>query len=157
MASYTDTQRTFRAILFGCVLLLLSGCAAQAPSGTDDYTQVHDTLADLEKNYEAENADAFMKMVGRDYDLDFTALERSVNDELDDFSGFDIDLIVDRVSVDNDSGLIFAETHWTKRRVSMRTGREFIIDGETVFIFRTLPDGNLMLRGMKGDPIFGGR
>jgi len=157
MASYTDTQRTFRAILFGCVLLLLSGCAAQAPSVTDDYNQVHDTLADLEKNYEAENADAFMKMVGRDYDLDFTALERSVNDELDDFSGFDIDLIVDRVSVDNDSGLIFAETHWTKRRVSMRTGREFIIDGETVFIFRTLPDGNLMLRGMKGDPIFGGR
>ena len=157
MISCNTSDRVFRALFLGCVILMFSGCAAHAPSVTDDYDQVNETLAGLERNYEAGNADAFMKMVGRDYDLDYSALERSVNDELDDFTGFDVDLIVDRVSVDNDSGLVFAETHWTKRRVSVSTGREFMINGETVFIFRTLPNGNLVLRGMKGDPIFGGR
>ena len=157
MILYSITDRVIGVLFFGCVLLMFSGCTASTQPVTDDYTQVHDALAGLEQNYEAENADAFMKMVGRDYDLDYSALERSVGEELDNFTGFDIDLVVDRVSVDNDSGMVFAETHWTKRRVSVTTGREFSIDGETVFIFRSLPNGNLLLRGMKGDPIFGGR
>lgn len=151
------TDRAIRALLLGCLLLMFSGCTASTPPVTDDYEQVNSTLSGLEHTYEAENTDAFMKMIGRDYDLDYSALERSVNEELDDFSGFDIDLVLDRVSVDNDSGIIFAETHWTKRRVSVKTGKEFMIEGETVFIFRSLPNGNLMLRGMKGDPIFGAR
>jgi hypothetical protein len=145
-----------KALCITVLFAVLSACAGSSTSPTDSYDQVNETLNGLERNYESENVDALMKMIGRDYDLDYRELERSVNNELDDFTGFDVDLVVDRVSVDNDTGLIFAETHWTKRRISLNTGREFMINGETVFIFRSLPNGDLALRGMKGDPIFGG-
>jgi len=156
MVSSRRADMFLRMLCIAFFLSVLSACAASNTSPTDEYDQVNETLNGLERNYESENVDAFMKMIGRDYDLDYTALERSVNNELDDFTGFDVDLVVDLVSVDSDTGLIFAETHWTKRRVSLNTGREFMINGETMFIFRSLPNGELVLRGMKGDPIFGG-
>jgi hypothetical protein len=156
MASYGKRDRILTALCLWCVLFLFSGCAASNQPVSDEYDRVNKTLIDLEHDYEAENMEAFMKKVGRDYILDYTALERSVSRELDDYTGFDIDLIVDMVSVDSDTGIIFAETHWTKRRVSMNTGKEFMIQSETTFIFRSLPDGTLVLRGMKGTPLFGG-
>jgi|GEM_PF-2041353 len=157
MALNSTAHRILTALCLWCVLFLFSGCAASNQPVADEYDRVNETLAGLEHNYEAENVDVFMRMVGSNYDLDYTALERSVNEELDNFTGFDIDLIVDRVSVDTDTGLVFAETHWTKRRVSLNTGREFMIQGETVFIFKPLPSGKLALKGMRGDPVFGGR
>jgi hypothetical protein len=62
---------------------------------------------------------------------------------------------VDRVSVDNDTNLVFADTHWQKRQVLSRTGGEVSRTGRTTFIFKARPDGKLVLRGMKGDRIFG--
>jgi len=156
MVSGNTAGRLFGALFVGCVVLMFSGCAASTPPAADEYDQVNETLSNLERNYESENTEAFMKGVGRDYTLDYWALERSVNRELDAYTGFDIDLYVDMVSVDSDTGMIFAETHWTKRRVSMNTGREFMINGETIFIFRALPNGDLVLIGMKGNPLFGG-
>ena len=94
MVSWRSTDRIFRAFFLGCIVLICTGCAANTPFVVDEYDQVNEVLTDLEQNYEAENTDAFMKRVGRDYMLDYSALERSVNEELDDFTGFDIDLYV---------------------------------------------------------------
>jgi hypothetical protein len=97
-----------------------------------------------------------MKGVGSNYEMDYTSLEWAVEDELDRFNSFNLRIYVDRVSVDSDTNLVFADTHWDKKRVSSRTGKESTISGRTTFIFKALPDGKLVLRGMKGDRVFGG-
>ena len=98
-----------------------------------------------------------MKGVDSDFDLDYSKLEAEVEDEFDRFDSFDIDIYVDRVSLSTDKKIVFADTHWYQRRVLNATGKEVMRDGRTTFIFRILPSGKLVLKGMKGDRIFGYR
>jgi hypothetical protein len=139
-------------------MLLLIACAAPdagSPTNIDRFNNVNTSLGRLTDSYEGEDTGSFMGDVGRDYDLDYSALERAIQDEFDRYSAFDVSIIVDRVSTDSSGSVVFADTHWTKRRVSMKTGREIKQSGRTTFIFRLAADGNLTLKGMKGDRLYG--
>ena len=154
-------MRKFRfiLILFLFSALILS-CATtntgMEEKSTKEYDQVETAIEKLSNSYEREDPGTFMKGVGSDYDMDYTSLEWAVKDELDRFNSFNLRIYVDRVSVDSDTNLIFADTHWDKKRVSSRTGEESTVSGRTTFIFKALPSGKLVLRGMKGDRVFGG-
>ena len=130
--------------------------SAVKENSTDEFDQVETAIDKLKDSYEREDARTFMKGVGPDYEMDYASLEWAVEDELDRFNSFNLRIYVDRVSVDSDTNLVFADTHWDKKRVSSRTGKESTISGRTTFIFKVLSDGKLMLRGMKGDRVFGG-
>ncbi len=137
---------------------LLYACAGPgtgSTAGVDRTDPVNNSLNKLTDSYEKENVDSFMGGVGSDYDLDSFTLERMVRDEFDRYDAFDVSVIVDRVSMDSSGSIVFADTHWTKRRVSLKTGRQGTQSGRTTFIFRVTPDGSLVLKGMKGDRLYG--
>jgi hypothetical protein len=140
--------------------ILILSCATTDPTlkenSTDEFDQVETAIDKLKDSYEREDTTTFMKGVGPDYEMDYEGLEWAVEDELDRFNSFNLRIYVDRVSVDSDTDFVFADTHWDKKRVSSRTGKESTISGRTTFIFKTLPGGKLVLRGMKGDRVFGG-
>ena len=139
-------------------LLLFGACVSPDSGGAttaDRFDNVNTSLDRLNDSYEKGDTDTFMGDVGKDYDLDYSALERAIEDELFHYSSFDVSIILDRVSTDSSGSIIFADTHWTKRRVSLRTGRETKQSGRTVFIFRLADDGSLVLKGMKGDQLYG--
>jgi len=145
------------SVLAWC-LLLFGACVSPDSGGTatiDRFDNVNTSLDRLNDSYKKEATNSFMGDVGRDYDLDYSALERAIEDEFFRYSSFDVSIIVDRVSTDSSGSIIFADTHWTKRRVSLRTGSETKQSGRTVFIFRLADDGSLVLKGMKGDRLYG--
>lgn len=149
--------RALPPLLASC-LLLLAACATPGSGpapGADRFDQVDTSLGRLTDSYEKENIGSFMGGVGHDTDLDYGALERAIQDEFERYSAFDVSIIVDRVSTDSSGSIVFADTHWTKRRVSLKTGKETRQTGRTTFIFRLGRDGNLVLQGMKGDRLYG--
>jgi hypothetical protein len=151
------TPRT--AVILGAFLLVLSSCASSGGPGAaeppDTFDRAGEAVDRLANTYERESLPGFMKGVGADYDPGYINLENRVREEFDRFDAFDLDVVVDRVSVDSSGTVAFADTHWTKRRVSGRTGKEGTLSGRTTLIFRIMPDGGLVLKGMKGDPVFG--
>lgn len=140
-----------------CVLIVIACTAPQArrAADTDRFDRVNESLDRLTDSYEKENADSFMSDVGQNYDLDYFSLERAIQDEFERYYAFDVSIIVDRVSADSSGTVIFTDTHWTKRRVSLKTGSETMHSGKTTFIFRLSGDGTLLLMGMKGDRLYG--
>jgi hypothetical protein len=140
-----------------CILIPLACSTPQTgpAADTDDFGRVNNSVNKLTNSYEKEDTGSFMGTVGKDYDLDYSALERTIQDEFDRYSAFDVSIIVDRVSTDSSRSIIFADTRWTKRRVSLKTGSEDKKSGKTTFIFRITRDGNLVLKGMKGDRLYG--
>jgi len=151
--------RVFSLALVWCAIAcILCSCAGSNTSGVADgdrFGRVDNSLDKLTDSYEKENIDSFMGGVAKDYDLDSFTLERLIQDEFDRYSAFDVSIVIDRVSTDSSGSIVFADTHWTKRRVSLKTGREGRQSGRTTFIFRIMPDGNLVLTGMKGDRLYG--
>ena len=148
------------SLTLSVVAFILVPLACAAPdtgrvADTDRFDRVNNSLNRLTDSYERENTDSFMGDVGPDYDLDYSALERAIQDEFDRYSAFDVSIIVDRVSTDSSGSIVFADTHWTKRRVSLKTGTQRKESGRTTFIFRVTPDGDLVLKGMKGDRLYG--
>ncbi len=149
--------RILTLVRFALVLVPLA-CAAPDTgrvADTDRFGRVNTSLDRLTDSYEEGNIDSFMGGVGTDYDLDHSALEQAIRDEFDRYSAFDVSIFVDRVLTDSSGSIIFADTHWTKRRVSLRTGKERKESGRTTFVFRVTPDGDLVLKGMKGDRLYG--
>ncbi len=132
-----------------------AGPNTTSTSNTDRFNTVNNSLGKLTDSYEKGNIDSFMTGVGKDYDLDPITLEQLIQDEFDRYSAFDVSIIVDRVSTDSSGSIVFADTHWTKRRASLKTGREQRLSGRTTFIFRIAPDGTLVLKGTKGDRLYG--
>jgi hypothetical protein len=150
--------RPFAAFLLSLLILVPLSCAApDAGGGTaiDRFDRVNSSVDSLTDSYEQGNVDSFMGGVGRDYDLDYGSLERAVQDELSRYTGLDVFIVVDRVLTDSSGSIVFADTHWTKRRVAIRTGKEQKESGRTTFIFRITEGGNLVLKGMKGDRLYG--
>lgn len=149
--------RIFSILFFFSVLTLSCATTNTSMEGksSEESDQVETAIEKLTNSYEQEDAGTFMKGVGSDYDMDYTSLEWAVKDELDRFNSFYFKIYVDRVSVDSDTNLVFADTHWDKKRVSSRTGEESTVSGRTTFIFKALSDGKLVLKGMKGDRVFG--
>jgi hypothetical protein len=150
-------RRPFLPALAG-YFLLATACAtpsAAPPPDAGGFNHVNNSLDRLTDSYEKENVGSFMDGVGHDADLDYSALERAIQDEFDRYSSFDVSIIVDRVSTDGSGSIVFADTHWTKRRVSLKTGIETRQSGRTTFIFRLAGDGTLVLKGMKGDRLYG--
>jgi hypothetical protein len=141
--------------VLACVLSACAGTNTGTAADTDRFDRVDKSLGSLTNSYEHENTDSFMSGVGRDYDLDSLALERMIQDEFDRYDAFDVSIVVDRVSTDSSGSIVFADTHWTKRRVSLRTGTQEKLSGRTTFIFRVTQGGNLVLKGMKGDRLYG--
>lgn len=126
--------------------------------GTDDETQYDEVvriigrLGDL---YEREDISSFMNIVSKEYDGDYILLEEDINDEFSQYDNFVINIKVDRVSSTEQKALIFADTHWDKRRVGVDDGKESASHGMTKFIFKVGPDGELLLNGMTGGTVFG--
>ena len=151
--------RVFSLALVWCAIAcILCSCAGSNTSGVADgdrFGRVDNSLDKLTDSYEKENIDSFMGGVAKDYDLDSFTLERLIQDEFDRYSAFDVSIVIDRVSTDSSGSIVFADTHWTKRRVSSKTGREGKQSGRTTFIFRVTRDGDLVLKGMKGDQLYG--
>ncbi len=150
--------RIFSILFFFSVLILSCATTNTGMEGksSEEFDQVDTAIDKLKDSYEREDAGTFMKGVGSDYDMDYASLEWAVKDELDRFNSFYLRIYVDRVSIDSDTNLVFADTHWDKKRVSSRTGEESTISGHTTFIFKALSGGKLVLNGMKGDRVFGG-
>ena len=154
------TKRSRDWVIIACASLVIPfSCAGpdgmgvgESPNTFDRASAALDRLAD---SYEKENVSGFMSGVSGDYDLDYSDLGNRLRDEFDRFDALDLSIIVDRVSVDSSGTVAFADTHWIERRVSGRTGREGKVSGRTTFIFRIMPDGSLVLKGMKGDRVFG--
>jgi hypothetical protein len=137
------------------VLSTCAGTNTGTVGDTDPFNRVDKSLGSLTDSYERENTGSFMSGVGKDYDLDTFTLERMIQDEFDRYDAFDVNIVVDRVSTDSSGSIVFADTHWTKRRVSLRTGTQEKLSGRTTFIFRVTSGGNLVLKGMKGDRLYG--
>lgn len=150
-------RRLLVPALISCALIMVAcaGPDARRTADADRFDRVGSSLDRLNDSYEKENADSFMGDVGRGYDLDYSALERAIQDEFDRYYAFDVSIIVDRVSTDSSGWVVFADTHWTKRRVSLKTGTETKHSGRTTFIFSLSADGTLLLTGMKGDRLYG--
>lgn len=152
-------KRSLALTFLWCSCILIPFACSTPQTGpaanTDDFGRVNNSVNKLTDSYEKEDTGSFMGTVGKDYDLDYSALERMIQDEFDRYSAFDVSIIVDRVSTDASRSIIFADTHWTKRRVSLKTGSEDKKSGRTTFIFRITRDGNLVLKGMKGDRLYG--
>lgn len=135
-----------------------SACAVTNTAPAPDINRsdrVNNTLGNLTDSYEKGDVDTFMRGVGKDYDLDYSALERTIQDEFDRYTAFDVSITVDRITSDSSGSVVFADTHWTKRRVSLATGTEGKQSGRTTFIFKVTHDGNLVLKGQRGDRLYG--
>ncbi len=152
-------KRRLSLTLVWCALILIGFACATPPTAptadTDHFNRVNHSLGNLTDSYQKEDIDSFMGDIGKDYDLDYSTLERTIQDEFDRYDTFDVSVIVDRVSTDSSGSIIFADTHWTKRRVSLKTGIQGKQSGRTTFIFRVTRDGSLVLKGMKGDRLYG--
>jgi hypothetical protein len=125
---------------------------------TDDkthYDEVVRVIEALGEFYEREDVSSFMNHVSKDYDGDSLLLEETITDEFAQYDNFVINIKVDRVSLSEDKGLIFADTHWDKRRAGVEDGKESSRHGTTKFIFVVGPDGELVLTGMMGGTVFG--
>jgi len=119
-----------------------------------DYPDVVTTIGKLEKYFEGEDISAFMEEVSREYDEDYLLFEEALRGEFDRYANFDFTISVIRVSPEND-GLIFVDTQWVKHRVFNLTGEESETSGKTTLIFSKYPEGKLLLKGMRGDTVFG--
>ncbi len=119
----------------------------------DEVVRIIEALGDF---YEKEDVSSFMNHVSKDYDEDSLLLEETITDEFAQYDSFRINIKVDRVSLSDDKGLIFADTRWDKRRVGVEGGKESSRHGTTKFIFVVgRPDGELFLIGMMGGTVFG--
>jgi hypothetical protein len=146
-------------VVLGVFFFVLTSCAVSGGTGAtkppDTFDRAAGAVDRFADTYEKESLPGFMRGVGPDYDPGYIDLENRVREEFERFDAFDLNVVVDRVSVDSSGTTAFADTHWTKRRVSGRTGKEGTLSGRTTLIFRIMPDGRLVLKGMKGDPVFG--
>ncbi|MEJ2068359.1 MAG: hypothetical protein P8Y09_10540 [Deltaproteobacteria bacterium] len=147
------------AISLFVVLLFLSPLGAEENvKGTDEktlYDKVVKTIERLETFYEREDISSFMNEVSKEYDGDYLLLEEYINDEFSQYDNFVINIKVDRVSSTEEKNLVFADTHWDKRRVSVDGGEGTANHGMTKFIFKEGPEGELLLQGMTGGTVFG--
>ncbi|MBN1572226.1 MAG: hypothetical protein JW984_03400 [Deltaproteobacteria bacterium] len=154
-------MRKIASIIFALSILLSSltfSAAEEGTKGTGDktyYDEVVRILGVLSDTYEREDISSFMNKVSKDYDGDYLALEEDVTNEFDKYDNFTINIKVDRVSSSEDKGLVFADTHWDKRRVGVDEGKESVSHGTTQFIFKKDPEGKFLLNGMTGRAVFG--
>ena len=147
----------FTTLLFLFPSLICLGFEENAKI-TDDkthYDEVVRIIGSLGELYEREDVSFFMNYVSKDYDGDSLLLEENITDEFAQYDNFVINIKVDRVSLSEDKGLIFADSHWDKRRVDVDEGKESSSHGTTKFIFVVGADGELLLYGMMGGSVFG--
>jgi len=151
------TIQIFTILLFLFPSLLCLGFEENV-KGTDDknyYDEVVGIIKVLGGFYEREDVSSFMDRVSKDYDGDYLFLEENITDEFAQYDNIVININVDRVSLSEDKGLIFADTRWDKRRVGVNDGKESSTHGTTKFIFKVGPDGEFLLNGMIGGSVFG--
>lgn len=154
-------MRKIISIIFVLTILLSASTFLAAEDGTketDDknyYDEVVRILGVLSITYEREDISTFMNHISRDYDGDYLVLEEDITNEFDNYDNFSININVDRVSLSDEKGLIFADTHWDKRRAGVEDGKESANHGTTQFIFKKGPEGELLLDGMTGGKVFG--
>lgn len=143
------------SIILSSLAFLAAGEEANETSGKTHYDEVVRILGVLSDTYEREDISSFMNNVSRDYDGDYLVLEEDITNEFAQYDNFTINIKVDRVSSSEDKGLIFADTHWDKRRVGVDDGKKSASHGTTQFIFKKGPEGELLLDGMTGRAVFG--
>lgn len=151
------TVLIFTTLLFLFPSMLCLGFEENIKS-TDDktyYDEVVRIVGVLGEFYGREDVSSFMNHVSKDYDGDCLLLEENITDEFAQYDNFVINIKVDRVSLSDDKGLIFADSHWDKRRAGVDDGKESSSHGTTKFIFVVGPDGELLLYGMIGGSVFG--
>ena len=143
------------SILFFSQAFLAAGQEADEMDDKTLYDEVVRVLGVLSDTYEREDISSFMNNVSKDYDGDYLVLEEDITNEFDNYDNFNININVDRVSSSEEKGIVFADTHWDKRRVGVEDGKESANHGTTQFIFKKGPEGELLLDGMTGGTVFG--
>jgi hypothetical protein len=153
-----------RIAIFFVTSILISmiafGCASMT-SGTIKDKQLEDSAFDLAKDalvglsdaYEMRDETAFMRLVSAKYLGGYQDLEEALSEDFDRFDSADVDIIPERVWVDED-GKIFVDTGWRKTTFSSTSPTSNLTSGTTTFIFIRYEEDVVKLFSMRGDQVF---
>ena len=141
------------------ISMIVFGCAGMNSVTIKD-KQLEDSAFDLAKDaliglsdaYETRDKTAFMKLVSAKYLGGYQDLEEALSEDFDRFDSASVDIIPERVWVDEDDR-IFVDAGWRKTTFSSASGSD-LTSGTTTFIFIRYEDDVVKLFSMRGDPVF---
>ncbi len=129
----------------------ISGCAKKVkpPEEFTRTKKVVSLIDEFNKTYYSKNIYMFMDLVSKDFKDGYQELRDAVSQNMDDFDSIDLDIMIDRVHINN--GLIKVSLHWEGNWIKKRTKEAIKNKGNSVFI---LGGEEIKLLGIEGDNPF---